>query len=153
MKGRAGEFELGSPTCGDYTTCLMRERIISTTFVARAGSAAFGSIIGRDEAHPPVARVLRRLADAEILWSAAAQSGAISGRGCGVDFFRAAAEDAARSEFQFATRVSGVEREQRKRVIRGMVRQIGWLCAEFSQFPKYKRHGIECCAGWKRKFP
>ncbi len=33
--------------------------------------------------------------------------------------------------------------EQRKRVIRGMVRQIGWLCAEFSQFPKYKRHGIE----------
>ncbi len=67
-------------------------------------------IIGHDEAHPPVARVLRSLADAEISWSSAAQRGAISGRGGGVDFLRAAAKDAAHGEFQFATRVSGVER-------------------------------------------
>jgi Kdo2-lipid IVA lauroyltransferase/acyltransferase len=32
---------------------------------------------------------------------------------------------------------------QRKRVIRGMVRQIGWMFAEFARFPEYKRHGIE----------
>jgi Kdo2-lipid IVA lauroyltransferase/acyltransferase len=32
---------------------------------------------------------------------------------------------------------------QRKRWIRGMVRQIGWMAAEFSQFPKYTREGIE----------
>ena len=32
---------------------------------------------------------------------------------------------------------------QRKRVIRGMVRQIGWMAGEFSQFPKYTRETIE----------
>jgi KDO2-lipid IV(A) lauroyltransferase len=32
---------------------------------------------------------------------------------------------------------------QRKRWIRGMVRQIGWMAGEFSQFPKYRREGIE----------
>src|SRR5271170_5143443 len=32
---------------------------------------------------------------------------------------------------------------QRKRWIRGMVRQIGWMVGEFSQFPKYKREGTE----------
>jgi Kdo2-lipid IVA lauroyltransferase/acyltransferase len=31
---------------------------------------------------------------------------------------------------------------QRKRVIRGMLRQIGWMIGEFSQFPKYRREGI-----------
>jgi len=32
---------------------------------------------------------------------------------------------------------------QRKRAIRGMVRQIGWMAGEFSQFPKYTRARIE----------
>ncbi|HXU21042.1 MAG TPA: lysophospholipid acyltransferase family protein [Verrucomicrobiae bacterium] len=31
----------------------------------------------------------------------------------------------------------------RKRAIRGMVRQIGWMAGEFSQFPKYTRAKIE----------
>jgi len=33
--------------------------------------------------------------------------------------------------------------EQRQRVIRGMVRQIGWMIGEFSQFPKYTPANIE----------
>jgi KDO2-lipid IV(A) lauroyltransferase len=32
---------------------------------------------------------------------------------------------------------------ERRRVIRGMVRQIGWMAGEFSQFPKYTRENIE----------
>jgi KDO2-lipid IV(A) lauroyltransferase len=32
---------------------------------------------------------------------------------------------------------------QRKRVIRSMIRQIGWMAAEFSQFPKYTRENIQ----------
>jgi Kdo2-lipid IVA lauroyltransferase/acyltransferase len=32
---------------------------------------------------------------------------------------------------------------QRERTIRGMVRQIGWMVGEFSQFPKYTRETIE----------
>jgi Kdo2-lipid IVA lauroyltransferase/acyltransferase len=32
---------------------------------------------------------------------------------------------------------------QRKRVIRGMIRQVGWMAGEFSQFPKYTRENIE----------
>lgn len=32
---------------------------------------------------------------------------------------------------------------RRKQVIRGMVRQIGWMAGEFSQFPKYRRENIE----------
>src|SRR5271170_5806681 len=32
---------------------------------------------------------------------------------------------------------------QRKRVIHGMVRQVGWMAGEFSQFPKYTRERIE----------
>ncbi|MGH9718098.1 MAG: lysophospholipid acyltransferase family protein [Candidatus Acidiferrales bacterium] len=33
--------------------------------------------------------------------------------------------------------------EQRGRVIRGMIRQVGWMAGEFSQFPKYTRENIE----------
>jgi Kdo2-lipid IVA lauroyltransferase/acyltransferase len=33
--------------------------------------------------------------------------------------------------------------EQRRNVIRGMIRQIGWMAGEFSQFPKYRRETIE----------
>jgi Kdo2-lipid IVA lauroyltransferase/acyltransferase len=33
--------------------------------------------------------------------------------------------------------------KKRKGVIRGMIRQIGWMAAEFSQFPKYTRQNIE----------
>src|ERR1700735_1597376 len=32
---------------------------------------------------------------------------------------------------------------KRKRVIRGMIQQIGWMAAEFSQFPKYTRKNIQ----------
>ena len=32
---------------------------------------------------------------------------------------------------------------QRRRVIRGMIRQIGWMAGEFSQFPRYTRENIE----------
>lgn len=32
---------------------------------------------------------------------------------------------------------------QRKRVIRGMIRQVGWMAGEFSQFPKYARENIQ----------
>jgi KDO2-lipid IV(A) lauroyltransferase len=32
---------------------------------------------------------------------------------------------------------------QRKKAIRGMNRQVGWMIGEFSQFPKYMRSGIE----------
>ncbi len=33
--------------------------------------------------------------------------------------------------------------EKRKQTIRGMIRQIGWMAGEFSQFPKYTRENIE----------
>ena len=33
--------------------------------------------------------------------------------------------------------------ERRKRMLRGMIRQIGWMAGEFSQFPKYSRERIE----------
>lgn len=32
---------------------------------------------------------------------------------------------------------------QRRTIIRGLVRQIGWMAGEFSQFPKYTRENIE----------
>jgi len=32
---------------------------------------------------------------------------------------------------------------KRKRVIRRMIQQIGWMAAEFSQFPRYTRDNIE----------
>jgi KDO2-lipid IV(A) lauroyltransferase len=32
---------------------------------------------------------------------------------------------------------------QRKQAIRGMIRQVGWMAGEFSQFPKYTRENIE----------
>jgi KDO2-lipid IV(A) lauroyltransferase len=32
---------------------------------------------------------------------------------------------------------------QRRRTIRGLVRQMGWMAGEFSQFPKYTRENIE----------
>lgn len=32
---------------------------------------------------------------------------------------------------------------QRRRAIRGLVRQMGWMAGEFSQFPKYTRESIE----------
>jgi Kdo2-lipid IVA lauroyltransferase/acyltransferase len=33
--------------------------------------------------------------------------------------------------------------KKRKQAIRGMIRQIGWMAGEFSQFPKYTRENIE----------
>jgi KDO2-lipid IV(A) lauroyltransferase len=32
---------------------------------------------------------------------------------------------------------------QRKRVVRGMVRNLGWMAAEFARFPKYSKENIE----------
>lgn len=32
---------------------------------------------------------------------------------------------------------------QRRRAIRGMIRQVGWMAGEFAQFPKYNRNNIE----------
>jgi Kdo2-lipid IVA lauroyltransferase/acyltransferase len=32
---------------------------------------------------------------------------------------------------------------RRRQVIRGMIRQVGWMAGEFSQFPKYTRENIE----------
>ena len=32
---------------------------------------------------------------------------------------------------------------ERRRVIRGLVRQVGWMAGEFSQFPRYTRQDIE----------
>ena len=32
---------------------------------------------------------------------------------------------------------------KREDVIRGMIRQIGWMAGEFSQFPRYTRKNIE----------
>jgi Kdo2-lipid IVA lauroyltransferase/acyltransferase len=32
---------------------------------------------------------------------------------------------------------------ERQRIVRGMIRQMGWLGSEFSQFPKYTRENIE----------
>ncbi|MGH9740704.1 MAG: lysophospholipid acyltransferase family protein [Candidatus Acidiferrales bacterium] len=32
---------------------------------------------------------------------------------------------------------------RRKQAIRGMIRQVGWMAAEFSQFPKYTRENID----------
>ncbi|HXX71331.1 MAG TPA: hypothetical protein VEI55_03500, partial [Candidatus Acidoferrum sp.] len=31
---------------------------------------------------------------------------------------------------------------ERRRVVRGMIRQVGWMAGEFSQFPKYTRENI-----------
>ncbi|MGA9887797.1 MAG: hypothetical protein WBQ31_09905, partial [Candidatus Acidiferrales bacterium] len=33
--------------------------------------------------------------------------------------------------------------EKRKKIVRGMIRQVGWMAGEFSQFPKYTRENIE----------
>src|ERR1700691_4538897 len=32
---------------------------------------------------------------------------------------------------------------ERRRVIRGMIQQVGWMAGEFSQFPKYTRERIQ----------
>jgi len=37
--------------------------------------------------------------------------------------------------------------DERRRVIRGMIRQVGWMAGEFSQFPKYTRENIERIVG------
>lgn len=37
----------------------------------------------------------------------------------------------------------GWNERERRRVIRGMVRTLGWMAAEFAQFPRYSRENIE----------
>jgi KDO2-lipid IV(A) lauroyltransferase len=36
-----------------------------------------------------------------------------------------------------------LQEAERRRIVRGMVRQLGWLAGEFSQFPKFTRENIE----------
>jgi Kdo2-lipid IVA lauroyltransferase/acyltransferase len=45
--------------------------------------------------------------------------------------------------FNLSLAFPGWSEAQRKRVIRRMIQQIGWMAAEFSQFPKYARKNIE----------
>jgi KDO2-lipid IV(A) lauroyltransferase len=45
--------------------------------------------------------------------------------------------------FNLSLAFPGWSEAQRKRVIRRMIQQIGWMAAEFSQFPKYTRKNIE----------
>ena len=45
--------------------------------------------------------------------------------------------------FNLGIAFPGWSEAQREKIIRGMVRQIGWMIGEFSQFPKYTRENIE----------
>jgi KDO2-lipid IV(A) lauroyltransferase len=45
--------------------------------------------------------------------------------------------------FNLALVFPGWSDAQRQRVVRGMIRQVGWMAGEFSQFPKYTRENIE----------
>jgi len=45
--------------------------------------------------------------------------------------------------FNLALVFPGWSDAQRRRVVRGMIRQVGWMAGEFSQFPKYTRENIE----------
>lgn len=45
--------------------------------------------------------------------------------------------------FNLGIAFPGSTAAQREKIIRGMVRQIGWMIGEFSQFPKYTRENIE----------
>jgi len=56
-------------------------------------------------------------------------------------FVRAPLRRAARLNLQLA--FPGWDENKRKRVIRNMIRQVGWMAGEFSQFPRYTRERIE----------
>src|SRR5271156_6847070 len=47
------------------------------------------------------------------------------------------------AEFNLRLAFPEASEAERRRIIRGMIRQIGWLAGEFSQFPKHTRDGIE----------
>ena len=47
------------------------------------------------------------------------------------------------AEFNLALAFPGWPPAKREQVVRGMVRQVGWMAAEFSQFPKQRRETIE----------
>jgi Kdo2-lipid IVA lauroyltransferase/acyltransferase len=47
------------------------------------------------------------------------------------------------AEFNLRLAFPDWTRDQRNHVIRGMIRQVGWMAGEFSQFPKYTRENIE----------
>jgi len=47
------------------------------------------------------------------------------------------------AEFNVRLAFPEASETERQRIIRGMIRQIGWLAGEFSQFPKYTREKIE----------
>lgn len=47
------------------------------------------------------------------------------------------------SEFNLLLAFPEHSEEERQQIIRGMIRQIGWMAGEFSQFPKYTRKTIQ----------
>lgn len=47
------------------------------------------------------------------------------------------------AEFNLQLAFPEMSEPERQRIIRGMIRQLGWLAGEFSQFPKYTRERIE----------
>ena len=56
--------------------------------------------------------------------------------GCGRDCARAAAEN-------LRLAFPDWNKKQRRAAIRGMVRQLGWMAAEFAHFPKYTKKNID----------
>src|SRR5271169_2767636 len=47
------------------------------------------------------------------------------------------------AEFNLQLAFPEINEAERRRIVRGMIRQLGWLAGEFSQFPKYTRERIE----------
>jgi len=47
------------------------------------------------------------------------------------------------AEFNLQLVFPEMNEAERRRIVRGMIRQLGWLAGEFSQFPKYTRERIE----------
>src|SRR5260370_15844538 len=47
------------------------------------------------------------------------------------------------AEFNLRLAFPEWDEARRRRVIRGMVRNLGWLAAEFARFPRYPRENIE----------
>ncbi|HXZ12380.1 MAG TPA: lysophospholipid acyltransferase family protein [Candidatus Sulfotelmatobacter sp.] len=47
------------------------------------------------------------------------------------------------AEFNLGIAFPEMKEPERRRIIRGMVQQVGWMAGEFSQFPRYTRDKIE----------
>ncbi len=73
----------------------------------------------------------------------AASAGKIRGRAHGGVLFwmRPGLRTAAAENLTLA--FPGWSKKQRRAAIRGMVRQLGWMAAEFAHFPSYTKNNIE----------